>query len=167
MAYSKVIKEATTKYIQDYGAYFINAIANTGIYFPVVIAQSAVESGWAKSSLTTQGFNFGGIKYNPNLKGVVGVITKDTSEYIKGKKVTVSAKFSKFADVQSGINSYVNLLMLTRYTSARLDAKSPEEQVKMLVKAGYSTTPPDLYLKGLQNIIDAARDISQLGRIVA
>jgi flagellum-specific peptidoglycan hydrolase FlgJ len=166
MPYSKAVKEATRKYIKDYGSYLIKAISNTGLYFPAVVAQSAVESGWGKSGLTTQGFNFGGVKYNPNLKGVVGVISRDTTEYIKGKKVSIVQKFSKFKDVESGINGYVNVLLAQRYTKARLDAKSPEEQIKMLVQAGYSTTPPDLYLKGVQSIIDAARDLSGLGRIV-
>ena len=56
--------------------------------------------------------------------------------------------------------------MLPRYTSARFDAKSPEEQILMIAKAGYTTTPAQKYLNDMKPLIEAARDISKLGRIV-
>ena len=109
--------------------------------------------------------NFGGIKYNPNLPGVVGFVLSDTTEYVKGKKVNIKQKFSKFKDVESGFKAYIQVLLLDRYKNARLLAKTPEEQIFMIAKAGYTTTPPAKYRDMLSPLIEAARDISQIGRI--
>ena len=163
--YSLAVKNRTKKFVDTYGRGVALAIKGTGLFFPTVIAQKALESGWGESELTKQANNFGGIKYNPNLSGVIGSITKDTVEYIKGKKVFIKQKFSRFKDVESGIRATTTVLMLDRYKSARLNAKTPEEQVFMIAKAGYTTAPPAKYLAALQGIIESTQDYAKLGRI--
>lgn len=163
--YSLAVRNATQKFVKDYGKGIVEAIRGTGLFFPTVVAMKAVESGWGRSTLTTQSNNFGGIKYNPNLAGVVGKVTMDTTEYIKGRKVKVKRDFSKFKDVQSGFRATINVLLLDRYKNARLNAKTPEDQVRMIVRAGYSTTPPEVYLSKIQGIIEATQDLTGLGRI--
>lgn len=163
--YSQAVKNATQTFVKNYGKGIVEAIRGTGLFFPTIVAMKALESGWGKSQLTREGNNFGGIKYNPNLKGVVGSISMDTTEYVRGKKISVVKKFSKFKDVETGFRATINLLLSDRYKNARLNAKSPEEQVIMFVKSGYSTTPPKIYLAKLQGIIDATRDLTGLGRI--
>ena len=125
----------------------------------------ALESGWGQSQLTKTANNFGGIKYNPNLAGVVGKVSMDTTEFVRGKRISVKKDFSKFKDVESGFRATIQVLLLDRYKNARLKAKTPEEQVIMIVKSGYSTTPPQLYLSKLQGIIEATQDLTGLGRI--
>lgn len=163
--YSLAVKNATEQFVKDYGKGIALAIKGTGLFFPAVVAQKALESGWGKSELTKQANNFGGIKYNPNLSGVTGFVVKDTTEYVKGKKVYVKAKFSKFKDVEAGIRATIQVLLGDRYKDARLKAKTPEEQVLMVAKAGYTTTPPTIYLSKLQGIIEATQDLTGLGRI--
>lgn len=163
--YSLAVKNRTQKFIKDYGKGIAEAIRGTGLFFPVIIAMKCLESGYGESSLTKEAFNFGGIKYNPNLPGVVGYVTRDTTEYVRGKKVTVPQKFSRFKDVEAGIKATNTVLMLDRYKAARLNAKSAKEQVLMIVRAGYSTTPAEKYYGKLQGIIEATQDLTGLGRI--
>lgn len=163
--YSLAVKNETQKFVKAYGKGIVEAIRGTGLFFPAVIGIQVLESGWGKSELTRLGNNFGGIKYNPNLAGVIGSISMDTTEYVRGRKISVVKKFSKFKDVQSGFRATINVLLLDRYKNARLNAKSPEEQIIMIVKSGYSTTPPQKYLAKMQGIIDATRDLTGLGRI--
>jgi flagellum-specific peptidoglycan hydrolase FlgJ len=163
--YSLAVKNKTTQFIKDYGRGITQAIKGTGLFFPTIVAQKALESGWGTSSLTKEANNFGGIKYAPNLPGVIGFVTKDTTEYVRGRRVNVKARFSKFKDVESGIRATITVLLNDRYKNARLNAKTPEEQVLMIVRAGYSTTPAQKYLANLQGIIEATQDLTGLGRI--
>jgi len=164
MAYSKAVENRTKEFIGKFGSGIANSIADTGLFFPAVIAQSAFESGYG-DRIPKDSNNFGGIKYNPNLQGVSGYVDSVTTEVVKGREVRRVERFAKFKDVESGFKAHVEVLMKDRYKNARLNAKSPEEQIKMIVQAGYSTTPPDVYLNKMRGIIEAARDISQLGRI--
>jgi flagellum-specific peptidoglycan hydrolase FlgJ len=163
--YSLAVKNRTTQFVKNYGKGIALAIKGTGLFFPTVVAQKALESGWGESELTKQANNFGGIKYNPNLSGVTGFVLRDTAEYVRGKKVRMKQKFSTFKDVESGIRATIQVLMGERYNNARMNAKTPEEQVLMIAKAGYTTTPPQKYLSALQGIIEATQDLTGLGRI--
>lgn len=163
--YSLAVKNRTKKFVDTYGKGIALAIRGTGLFFPTIVAQKALESGWGESELTKTANNFGGIKYNPNLSGVTGYVLRDTTEYVKGKKVSVKQKFSRFKDVKSGIRATIQVLMSDRYKAARLNAKTPEDQVLLIARAGYTTTPPAKYLAALQGIIEATQDYSGLGRI--
>ena len=163
--YSLAVKNRTKKFVDTYGRGVALAIKGTGLFFPTVIAQKALESGWGESELTKEANNFGGIKYNPKIAGVIGSVTRDTAEYINGRKRIVKQKFSRFKDVESGIRATITVLLSDRYKNARLQAKTPEEQVLMIARAGYTTTPPAKYLAALQGIIEATQDYAKLGRI--
>ena len=163
--YGKWTKKGIKEFTDKYGSAVVKAITNTGLYFPAIIGQSAWESGYGEK-IPPNSYNFAGIKYNPKLQGVIGFVEADTSEYINGKKVRVLAKFSKFKDAESGFKAQVQVLMGERYKNARLNAKSPEEQILMIAKAGYTTTPAEKYLNDMRGLIEASRDYSKLGRIV-
>jgi len=162
--YGKATYNAIKKFDATYGGGIIKAITNTGLFYPAVVAQSAWESGYGEK-IPLDSNNFGGIKYNPNLNGVIGYVLADTTEYVNGKKVRVKAKFSKFKDVESGFKAHIQVLMGERYKNARLNAKSPEQQILMIAQSGYSTMIPQAYLDQMKGLIEAARDISKLGRL--
>lgn len=165
MPYSLAVKNRATQFIKDYGNGIAQAVKGTGLFFPAIVAQKALESGWGQSSLTKEANNFGGIKYAPSLPGVTGFVLKDTTEFVRGRRVNVKAKFSKFKDVESGIRATITVLLGNRYKNARLNAKTPEEQILMIARAGYTTTPPQQYLNSLKGIIEATQDLTGLGRI--
>ena len=164
MAYSKAVENKIREFIRMYGEGIAIAINNTGLFFPAVLAQSAWESGYGKK-IPPNSNNFAGIKYNPNLSGVVGYVLGDTTEFVRGREVRRIEKFSKFKDVASGFKAHIEVLMGERYKNARLNAKTPEEQLVMIAKSGYSTTPAQQYMEQMKPLIEAARDISKLGRI--
>ena len=162
--YSAYLYGRVKTFVNTYGEGIANAISKTGLFFPAVVGQSAYESGYGEK-IPLNSNNFGGIKYYPNLQGVIGYVDSLTSEVINGKKVKVMAKFSKFKDVESGFKAHIQVLLLDRYKAARLTAKTPEEQILMIAKAGYTTTPPAKYLAEMKGIIEAVSDYSKLGRI--
>lgn len=163
--YSLAVKNRTQTFVKNYGKGIVEAIRGTGLFFPTIVAMKALESGWGESRLTKTANNFGGIKYNPNLAGVIGKVTMDTTEFIRGRRVVVKQDFSRFKDVESGFRATIRVLLSDRYRNARMNAKTPEEQVLMIARAGYTTTPPQRYLDKMQGIIEATQDLTGLGRI--
>jgi len=165
MPYSLAVRNRTRKFVDTYGAGIINAIRGTNLFFATVVAQKCLESGYGESALAREDFNFGGIKYAPNLAGVVGFTTRDTTEFVKGRPVRMKQRFSKFKDVESGIRATIRVLLSDRYKNARNNAKNAKEQVLMIARAGYTTTPPQRYLAALSGIIEATQDYVQIGRV--
>jgi flagellum-specific peptidoglycan hydrolase FlgJ len=164
--------DADTKvryFVDKYGVPFINAVKGTGLFLSGIIAQSIFESGYGRNLPTDKktgvlSNNFAGIKYNPAIHE--GFVVSDTTEVIKGKKVRVpNTKFAKFKDPTEGIKKHFAVLMLDRYKNARLNAKSPEEQIKMLVEAGYSTMKPSAYVNLMKGNIARVRKLLPFGRI--
>ena len=162
--YSKYLKTRMEKFEKLYGAGVMKAIYKTGLFYPAVMGQSAYESDYGEK-IPVNSNNFGGIKYNPKLKDVIGFVDSITTENENGRLVKKVQRFAKFKDVESGFKAHIEVLMGDRYKNARLNAKSPEEQILMIVKSGYSTLPPQTYLGRMKGIIEASRDISKLGRI--
>lgn len=166
MPYSKAVKDKTKWFIDTYGEGIAQAIKGTGLYFPAVIAQKALESGWGNSELSRLHNNWGGIKCAPKLEGAVGCVKMDTTEWTKsGKKYATKQNFTKFRDTKSGFKAHMQVLMADRYKNARDNAKSAKEQIKMIAAAGYTTGKPNEYLSSMAGIIEAAQDYSGLGRI--
>ena len=141
--------DADTKvryFVDKYGEAFINAIKGTGLFLSGIMAQSILESGYGRNLPTDKktgalSNNFAGIKYNPNIHDAFVVI--DTNEFINGKKVLVKdVKFAKFTNATEGIKQHFQVLLADRYKKARTNAKSPEEQVKIIIEEGYATANP-------------------------
>lgn len=159
--------DADTKvryFLAKYGSGIAKSIKGTNLFFPAIVAQSILESGYGRK-IPKDSNNFGGIKYAPNLAGVIGYVLADTTEVVNGRKIPVKAKFSKFADAESGFRGHVQVLLADRFKNARLKAKSPEEQIKMIAAAGYTTTNPSDYLNSMKGNINRVRDTSGLSII--
>jgi flagellum-specific peptidoglycan hydrolase FlgJ len=163
--YSLAVKNKTKWFIDKYGAGIAQAIKGTNLFFPAVVAQKALESGWGQSDLTIKHNNWGGIKCAPKLEGAIGCIKMDTTEFKNGKRYSTKQSFTKFSDTASGIKAVTQVLMNDRYKNARDKAKTAKDQIIMIAEAGYTTTPPKKYLAALSDIIEAAQDYKGLGRI--
>lgn len=159
--------DADTKvrfFLSKFGSGIINAIKGTNLFFPAVVAQSILESGYGRN-IPTDSNNFGGIKYNPSLNGVIGYVLSDTAEVVNGRKIIVpNTKFSKFSDVETGFKAHIQVLLSSRYDNAR-KAKSPEEQILLIAKSGYTSTPPNDYLKSMQGNINRVRDKTKIAKV--
>lgn len=167
LGYSTVIENATRAFVKTYGQDIIDSITDTNLFFSAVVAQKAYESGWGGSTLASKYHNFGGIK-NPGTLPNAGTITLDTTEWIGGVQKKVKAKFATFSSPKISFQTYVQQLQspLHKYVAMGVfDATTPEEQIRLIAKAGYTTTNAESYLKKMQSIINAARDIYKLGKI--
>jgi flagellum-specific peptidoglycan hydrolase FlgJ len=164
--------DGTTKvryFVDKYGESFIKLIKGSGLFLSGVIAQSMYESGFGRRLPTDKytgaiSNNFAGIKYNPTIHE--GYVVSDTTEIIKGKQVKVlNVKFAKFTNPAEGIKKHISTLLSDRYKNARLNAKSPEEQIKMIIEAGYASANPDKYVNDLKGNISRVRKLLPFGRI--
>ena len=138
------------------------AIKGTKLFFSAITALKITESGYGRN-IPLNSFNFGGVKYNPNIHE--DFVLSDTSEIVNGKRIFIKAKFAKFKDAEDGIKRNIAVLLGNRYKNARLNARSPEEQIKLIAQAGYTTTPSTTYLKLMQGNIDRVRKKTGFGRI--
>jgi flagellum-specific peptidoglycan hydrolase FlgJ len=157
--------DADTKvryFIYLYGEGIAKAIKGTGLFFSGIVGMKITESGYGRN-IPLNSFNFGGVKYNPNIHE--DFVLSDTSEIVNGKRVFIKAKFAKFKNAEDGIKKNIAVLLGDRYKKARTDARSPEEQIKMIAQAGYTTTPATSYLKLMQGNIERVRKKTGFGRI--
>jgi len=157
--------DADTKvryFIYLYGDGIAKAIKGTKLFFSAITALKITESGYGRN-IPLNSFNFGGVKYNPDIHSEY--VLSDTSEIINGKRVFMKAKFAKFKDAEDGIKRNIAILLGVRYKNARLNAKSPEEQILKIAESKYTTTPPKQYLKLMQGNIDRVRKKTGFGRI--
>lgn len=164
--------DADTKvryFVDKFGVPFITAVKGTGLFLSGIIAQSIFESGYGRNLPTDKvtgaiSNNFAGIKYNPAIHD--SYVVADTTEVVRGRKVSVpNTKFAKFKDPTEGIKKHFAVLLSDRYKNARLNAKSPEEQIKMLVQAGYSTMNATTYVNLMKGNISRVRKLLPFGRI--
>lgn len=142
----------------------IDAITDTGLFFPAVVAQLSVESDWGTSGLATSANNYGGIKGSSGS----GSVLLDTTEMVNGVRVPHRAYFKKYSSFSDFMQDYVQLLTSGNYAaSGALAAPTPEDQITKFVQAGYSTMTPKHYLKsGVGDRIKATQDqFPLLGRI--
>nr|NLI51580.1 hypothetical protein [Propionibacterium sp.] len=113
----------------------------TGVPASVTIAQAILESGWGQSQLTRRANNYFGIKCtakaSPTQRGCVAL---STAEYVRGRRVTVVARFRAYANAQGSFEDHARLLA-SRYRSAMAVTHHPETFARRLQSAGYATDP--------------------------
>lgn len=150
-------------FIYKFGKGVASSIRGTGLFFPAVMAQSIFESNYGKS-IPVGSNNFAGIKYNPNIHIVY--VSVMATEYVKGVPFKSEQKFAKFATAEEGFSHHVRTLLGDRYKTARVAAKTPEEQIVMIVKSGYASLPAEQYLKGVAGNIKRIINKTGILRVV-
>ena len=159
--------DADTKvnyFLCKYGKQFANALKGTGLFYAGVVAQSIGETGYGRSNLATEANNFAGVKYVAGLHP--DYYETQTQEVENGKTVYVTARFAKFPTALDGINDHVATLMKPAYSEARANAKSPEEQIKMIVQEGYATLSPTTYVNQIKGNIRRIQNKIPIGKVV-
>jgi N-acetylmuramoyl-L-alanine amidase len=151
-------------FLYKYGTAFADAIKGTNLFFAGVVAQSIGESGYGKSNLASKANNFAGVKYIASLHP--DFYQTQTKEVIKGKTVSITAKFAKFPTALDGVKNHIETLLKPRYEKARLLAKTPEEQIKMIVEAGYASLSPTIYVNNIKGNIKRIQNKIPIGKVV-
>jgi flagellum-specific peptidoglycan hydrolase FlgJ len=151
-------------FLYKFGTAFADAIKGTNLFFAGVVAQSIAESGYGKSTLASKANNFAGVKYIASLHPAF--FETNTKEVVKGKTITVTAKFAKFPTALDGVKNHIETLMKPRYEKARLNAKTPEEQIRMIVEAGYASLSPTKYVDIIRGNIKRIQNKIPIGKVV-
>lgn len=139
------------------------------LFASVAIIQGAMESGWGEN---TVGNNYFGIKADPSWKGEV--VNAGTSEQnALGQSYNISANFRKYNNPEeSAYDRYKFLVDNSRYKEHGVfSAKTPEEQIRAIHKAGYATDVnySDMIISEIlfRNAKDADRVVEELRKKMA
>lgn len=124
------------EFVAKLGPAIESAIEKQGLSIPPegVVAQLAFESGWGKSSLATQSYNFGGLTAGSTWSGAT--VAKADKQGEKAGNVTINQDFRVYDSVQDFADDYVKFVQKPRYSVA-LDQKDPYHYALELGKAGY------------------------------
>ncbi len=159
--------DADTKvryFLYKYGKQFADAVKGTNLFYAGVVAQSIGETGYGRSTLASKANNFAGVKYVSSIHS--DFYETQTKEVKNGKTIAVTAKFAKFPTPLDGIKNHIATLLKPAYEKARLNAKSPEEQIKMIVQAGYATMSPTAYVNQIKGNIRRIQNKVPIGKVV-
>ncbi len=131
-----------------------NAANQLGVDPQVLIAQSALETGWGQKVPShadgSSSFNLFGIKAGANWQGKTVTIT--TSEFEQGRFVKKQAVFRAYDNVQQSMQDYVRFIQQNpRYQKALKASSNSAQYLQELQKAGYATDPE--YADKIQRIM--------------
>ena len=116
------------------------AAKTLGVDPKLLIAQSALETGWGKSLGQSSENNLFGIKANSQWQGKQNQAS--TQEYIQGRWLRVEENFRAYDDIEASFQDYVGLIQnSSRYREAVASAEQPQQYLLALQKAGYATDP--------------------------
>ncbi len=130
---------------------FVDAVAphakvvaeKMGVDYKVLVAQSALETGWGKHIIRdqngNQSFNLFNIKADRRWQG--DSVPVSTLEYHQGVAQKEQANFRRYQSIADSFNDYQQFLTQPRYEKAMTVAENSEEFVKELQRAGYATDP--------------------------
>ena len=135
------------------------AATKLGTQAEVLIAQSALETGWGQKIIRTQdgsnSHNLFNIKTGQGWQGKTATV--DTLEFEQGQAVKQQAQFRVYDDIKQSFNDFVDLLTQgERYQAAIKQAQDPKAFIEGLQAAGYATDPQ--YAK---KVIRVLQSISQ------
>jgi flagellar protein FlgJ len=123
--------------------YAIQAAKVIGIDPKLLLAQSALETGWGKHiAKTTAGessHNLFGIKAQKDWQG--NDVYAETLEYENNIPSKENARFKAYASFQDSFADYMNLLKSARYEKALANVEQPKVYLTELQGAGYATDP--------------------------
>jgi len=125
-----------------------------GVDAQVLLAQSALETGWGKHIMKDQAgrssYNMFGIKASHGWQGET--VNVQTVEYEQGVAQKRQATFRAYDSYEDSFNDYVQFLKQNpRYAETLSSVDSNEAFVKGLQKAGYATDPA--YAKKIMSIL--------------
>lgn len=126
--------DAKQAFLEKLGPAALQAAQQTGLDPRLILAQSAIETGWGKSA---PGNNYFGIKSH----GQAGGNTLATTEFVNGKPVTVQDAFRGYASPDESVSDYASFLQANPRYKPVLSAQGLEAQAAALGQSGYATDP--------------------------
>lgn len=148
--------ESIEEFVEGVWEHAVGAAKELGLDPLVLVAQSALETGWGKRIIKafdgSNSFNLFGIKAGSNWAG--GKATVDTLEFRDGVAAKEQANFRVYDSLASSFSDYVSFLKSNpRYQQALEKVGDAREFLQGLQEAGYATDPN--YAQKIINIIHA------------
>ena len=130
---------AREKFIADIAGYVKKYAGQYGILcHSAVISQAVLESGWGESRLTSQYYNYFGLKCGTRWTGrSVNMRTKE--EYREGTLTSIRDNFRVFDSMEEGVKGYFEFIQLERYRNLR-GIRDPREYLETIRADGYATS---------------------------
>lgn len=119
-------------------------------YPSAIIAQAICESNWGQSGLSSNYFNFWGMKCGSSYKGA-SVNMKTKEEYKVGTLTTITDNFRAYSNIEAGVRGYFDFIQMSRYQNLK-QATSPEDYIIKLKNDGWATS--STYINTLTNILN-------------
>ncbi|MCK4711108.1 MAG: flagellar assembly peptidoglycan hydrolase FlgJ, partial [Gammaproteobacteria bacterium] len=131
-------------FVKDLWPHAEKAAGQLGVSAQVLVAQSALETGWGKHAMKkadgSVAFNLFGIKAGSSWAGQS--VTHNTLEFRHGSMQQETANFRAYDSVADALDDYVSFVKTrSRYAQALNHDGSDSHYVKGLQKAGYATDP--------------------------
>ncbi len=134
--------------------YAEKAAEKLGIDPKVLVAQSALETGWGEHTIQDSygktSFNLFNIKADSRWQG--HLVNVSTIEYREGVAQRENANFRRYDSISESFNDYLEFMKQPRYEKALTVADNSEAFVNELQNAGYATDPS--YAKKINTIIN-------------
>jgi len=109
--------QSPNKFINDILPHAIKAGKKLGVDPKVIMAQAALESNWGRSvprhADKSSTYNIFGIKYTRGANTKFARVK--TTEYIKGRKKSVTARFRAYKNYAQAFDDYTRLMQKPRY----------------------------------------------------
>ena len=137
--------EVREHYLSEFEGIAQDIAKRYGLYPSVVLAQSAHESNFGRSKLSSDFNNYFGIKANEGEEKV----SLDTTEYIDGEETVENENFRKYSNPKESFKSYGELITKAERYKPVVEAKDYKEACIELQKNGYAD-----YASKLINIIE-------------
>jgi peptidoglycan hydrolase FlgJ len=137
-------ESVVTHFRQTLQEHATDAARLTGLPVSFILGQAALESGWGRRQIKTDGglpsYNLFGIKAGSDWKGAVAeVVTTEYSNGVANKKV---ARFKAYASYAEAFRDYAQLLVKNpRYQHVLAQGQTVDGFAQGLQKAGYATDP--------------------------
>lgn len=147
--------DSPEEYIRSVWQHAVGAAEKIGVDPLVLVAQSALETGWGKKVIKaadgSSSFNLFGIKAGDDWSGPRAEVS--TLEFRDGVAVRERASFRVYDSPASSFDDYVDLLTGSpRYQQALENAGDSREFLQELQGAGYATDPA--YAQKIIGILD-------------
>ncbi len=123
------------EYIESTKDLAIEVSNQYGLFPSVTLAQSALESNYGRSKLSSEYNNYFGIK------GKKDTVALETEEYINGKSVKQKENFRKYKSKKDSFYDYGNLIGSKKRYKKVLQAKTYKEAIGEIKAAGYAADP--------------------------
>jgi hypothetical protein len=118
------------------------------------LAQWILESGWANSPLARGHFNFGGLKWRPEMANWTEAKDGVLVQPVKYTAHDGLDTYCKFASPSAYINGYWRFLMRSPYDGWERHASNPKDYISYLLKCDYTVS--DTYLNDVLNLVPKA-----------